>query len=110
MHDGSPVVQVPLLNFQTYAPMKIPDLKIEITEGETHRWKFYIYDTSELIFRSAGEMWARWLTHRDLRAVSNGEHTNGSNIIRALRDAERIGDLDYRDALVDAWMLWLQSG
>lgn len=104
MRNGSSVGQVPFLNFQNHAPTKIPDLKVEIAEGETHRWRFYIHDTSELIFDGSGERWARWLTHRDLRAVY------GIRIASALTDAQCIGDPDFQDALVDAWMLYVQGG
>lgn len=110
MRDGSPVGQVPFLNFQTHAPNKIPDLKIEIAEGGTHRWKFYIYDVSRLVFTGSGEIWARWLTHRDLRPVNNDRLALRGPIASALTDAHCIGDVDFRDALVDAWMLDLQSG
>lgn len=110
MQEGSPVVQVSLADFQARVPNMIPDLKTETTESETHRWKFYIYNASEFIYRQSCERWARWLTHRDLRAISNCWLASGTGIVYALTDAGHIGDPVYQDASVDAWMLWLQRG
>lgn len=110
MHKGSPVVQVPFLNFQAHAPEIIPDLKAEITEGETHRWKFYIYNISFLLSKGSAERWASWLTHFDLRAIIEDKFTDGNNIKVSLIDARLLNDSDYQDALIDAWMSWVQKG
>ncbi|KAH0287882.1 hypothetical protein M436DRAFT_81486 [Aureobasidium namibiae CBS 147.97] len=111
MHAGSPVVQVPLLNFQTYAPMRKPDLRIEITEGETHRWKFYIDDVPGSTPEDAVKRWASWLIHFDLRAVMDGGPMDSDKLASALFQASYVlGESDYRDALIDAWMSWVQNG
>lgn len=108
MLTDKPVVNVPLLNFQTFASEKMPQLKTKITEGETHRWRFYTYNASGFMLKDSVQKWASWLTHRDLRAVINGGHEEGDSIVDALSGARFLRDPDYRDALVDAWMLWLQ--
>lgn len=111
MLNGIPIVQVPLLNFQTFAPEKISDLKTEIAKGDTCRWKFYVYDASSFIFQYSVRRWASWLTHFDLRAIIDGGSTDGQQLRSAIVDAELvIMNPDYQDALVDAWMSWLQNG
>ena len=100
----SPVAQVPALNFKTFVPEKIPDLKTEIIEGDTHRWKFYTYSVP-LFSKRAVERWASWLEHRDLRAI-----VGLRNILHAMLLAGRLDDTDYMDSLADAWILWLQNG
>lgn len=111
MLNGIPIVQVPLLNFQTFAPEKISDLKTEIAEGDTCRWKFHVYDASKFIFQYAVQRWASWLTHFDLRAIIDGGSTDGQKLRSAIIDASLvIKNPDYQDALVDAWMSWVQDG
>jgi hypothetical protein len=106
------VARVPLLNFQTFAPGMVDDL-VEISETKkTRRWRFHTYDVGAQVCKRSIEQWASWLTHRHLRAVIDdgpGDET-GDRICFALLEAHRIGDLNYRDALVDAWIQWLQNG
>lgn len=104
-HKGILVTKVPLLNFETFAPEKVRDL-VKISGSEPWGWKFYAYDASVISFETDVERWASWLICRDIHNVVN----NGSDIGDCLEDAKQIGDLDYQDALVDKWMLWLQEG
>jgi hypothetical protein len=102
------VAQVSLLSFQSLAPEKVKDL-IEVFENSTSRWKFYTYKISRPVFNRSIERWASWLTYHDLRAIQMNELDDTLGIHITLRDAKRIGDVDFQDALVDAWMSWLQD-
>jgi hypothetical protein len=102
------VAQVSLLSFQSLAPEKVKDL-IEVFENSTSRWKFYTYKISRPVFNRSIERWASWLTYHDLRAIQMNELDDTLGIHITLRDAEHIGDVDFQDALVDAWMSWLQD-
>jgi hypothetical protein len=110
--DGALLVQVPLLNFQAFVPQKIKLLELEFAESEEHRLKYYTYDTTFLAVASDVRTWACWLETRDVgnlvgclvqgRAYSRSIYT-------ALQDADLLEDVDYRDALIDAWMIWLKE-
>ncbi|KAH0016940.1 hypothetical protein KCU78_g7689, partial [Aureobasidium melanogenum] len=104
-HKGTFVAQVPLPNFQRFHPEKVKDL-VEISETNNDCWRFFYYDASALCTRSAVNDWASWLEHWDLRALVK----NAVHISNASSDADVLGDTDYRHALVDAWMEWIQEG
>jgi hypothetical protein len=101
------VAQVSLSDFKAYAADKVEDL-VEVFESPTRRWKFYTYKLPRFVSWNSAEQWASWLTHHDLRAIWTDEPDVTTDISNILRDAERIGDVDFQDALVDAWMSWLQ--
>lgn len=104
-HKGTFVAQIPLLNFRTFYPEGVKGL-VEISETEKNCWKFHYYDASALCTQLAVKNWASWLVHRDMRAVV--KHTD--HLSYAFDDAMDMDDTDYQDALVDAWMDWLQDG
>ncbi|KAG9566906.1 hypothetical protein KCU71_g4176, partial [Aureobasidium melanogenum] len=108
-HKGSFVTEVPLLNFLNFASEKLKDL-VEISDRGPQGWRFYTYDASVLPFERDVERWASWLTNRDLRAIMYSGQEIGNEIDSSLVDAELIEDVDYQDALVDIWMMWLQHG
>ncbi|KAH0384295.1 hypothetical protein KCU92_g4592, partial [Aureobasidium melanogenum] len=108
-HERVFVAKVPLLNFQTFAPEKVKDL-VEISGNDCSGWKFHAYNASVLGFERDVERWASWLINRDLHGVVSGGFGVGFEIGSSLIDAEQIRDVDYQDALVDRWMLWLQEG
>jgi hypothetical protein len=99
--DGQFVAQVPLLNFQTFASELVKDL-IEVSESDTRRWKFYTYRVSTCLFKGSVELWASWLTYRRLR-------TGFDDVLTALSTSSFIGNVAYEDALMDAWVSWLQD-
>jgi hypothetical protein len=101
------VAQVSLSDFKAYAADKVKDL-VEVFESPTRRWKFYTYKLPRFVSGKSAEQWASWLTHHDLRAIWTDEPDDTAGIHIILRDSERIGDVDFEDALVDAWMSWLQ--
>jgi hypothetical protein len=101
------VAQVSLLNFQAFAPEKVKDLVEVFDSGR--RCKFYTYKLALNIRKKSIERWASWLTYRDLRAIDMNGPGNGQNIGTTLADAECMNAVDFYDALVDAWMLWLQD-
>jgi hypothetical protein len=105
---GSPVVKVPVINFQTFATDRIRQLETVIADAGNQRCNFYTCDASALEFKEPVENWASWLTHRDLRAFDDDDR--GWCLRVALYEAELIGDVDYQDVLVDALILWLQDG
>jgi hypothetical protein len=108
-HRSRFVAQVPLLNFHTFVPEKVKDL-VQVSESDTRRWKFYTYDIRFFASKTSVERWASWLTHWNLRAVIDGGPRTGDVILFALGSAELIGGVDYQDALLDAWLSWLQDG
>ncbi|KAH0024578.1 hypothetical protein KCU78_g5025, partial [Aureobasidium melanogenum] len=102
---GTLVAQVPLLNFRSFHAEKAKDL-VEISETKNDCWKFYYYDASALCTHSGVKRWASWLEHWNLRAFVKDALCFSNSLL----DAQDLGDIDYQDALVDAWMLWLQDG
>jgi hypothetical protein len=106
--NGQYVAQVPLLNFQTFAPDKVYRL-IEVSESATRRFNFYTYSVSTFLDTRFVERWASWLTHRDLRAINISEPGHETDMHKIICDTERIGDVDYQDALIDAWVSSLQA-
>jgi hypothetical protein len=97
------VAQLSLLDFQASVPEKVKNL-VEVFNG-AHRCKFYTHNVSEYLDRASVERWASWLTHRHLLAVDSTQLA----IHKAMCDTERIGDGGYQDALIDAWISWLQT-
>ena len=106
-HNEEFVAQIPLLNFQAFAPQKVQDL-VEVSESDTERWKLYTYDISALTSGHFVEQWSRWMTHRDLHGLVTGEYDDCDLIHNYILEAELIQDIDYRDALVDAWVKSLE--
>ncbi|KAG9685875.1 hypothetical protein KCU95_g12414, partial [Aureobasidium melanogenum] len=104
-HKGEIVAHVPLPNFRSFHPGRVKDL-VEISDVENDCWKFHYYDASALCNGSAVQNWVSWLQHWDLRAITK----NGFWFSCAFTDARDLEDTDYQDALVDAWMKWLQEG
>lgn len=88
------------------------DLESRIAASGHHKLKFYIYDTTFLVYKCDARRWARWIRHRDVRdlviALSE-ERENTLSIRTALTDTTILGDVDYHDALVDAWILSLRG-
>lgn len=103
------IAQVPLHNFLAFAPEKIKDL-IVIVEPDNRRFKFCAYSVPGLATDDNIKLWASWLTHRDLRAFRTNGSVNDRALVCALGMSKYIQDVDYHDALVDAWMSWLQKG
>lgn len=102
------IAQVPLHNFQTFAPERVEDLVV-ISESNPRRYKFYAYDVPFFIGDDFIKHWASWLTHRDLRSLKMDSSGYENDLIGALAMSKHIQDVDHRDALVDAWLSWLQT-
>jgi len=102
------IAQVPLHNFRTSAPEKVKDL-IVISESDTRRYKFYAYSVPLPATDDSIKQWANWLIHRDLRAFTMDGSWKENDLISALAMSKYIQDADHHDALVDAWMSWLQG-
>jgi hypothetical protein len=109
MLNGSPVVKVPVINFQTFATDKIRYLETVIADAGNQRWKFYTYDASELGITESVEKWASWLIYRDLRAVVDGGDQDGTSVHDAVVAADDILDTEYSDALIDYWVSWIKN-
>jgi hypothetical protein len=110
-HNGSPVVHMPMSNFKTFAPDKILGLRMELTEGDTHRWRLHSYDAPAQTSPISIKRWASWMKNQDLRAVADGGSEHGTKLLSAIIETNDItlADSGYQDALVDAWMSWVRE-
>jgi hypothetical protein len=104
--NGQSVTEIPLLNFQKFAPEKVKDL-VEVSEMGTSRWRFHTYDISALKYEDEIEQWASWMIHRDLRGISMD---NDYGIHVAFHAARLVRDVNYQDALLDALLSLLRKG
>jgi len=108
--EGGTVAEVPLLNLVRFGIAKtISRLKFEIVGSEESRI-FWTLDLPGVHSARGVQQWASWLTHRDLRAVAADPRDRGWTLRTALDDAEAIADIDYQDALMDAWKSWVDDG
>ncbi|THX69543.1 hypothetical protein D6D05_08970 [Aureobasidium pullulans] len=106
-HLGDIVAHVPLVNFKTYAPSVVKDLKTQIM-GEDNLI-IYTHKTGPSLASSDIRRWAKWLVKRDIRTALGGEAPSAAHAGRALIHAEFLGDVGYQDALIDFLIVQFQS-
>ncbi|THX22345.1 hypothetical protein D6D12_09234 [Aureobasidium pullulans] len=106
-HLGDIVAHVPLVNFKTYAPSVVKDLKTQIM-GE-YNLIIYTYKSGPFLASSDIRRWAEWLVKRDIKAALGGESSSGFHASHALWAAKILGDADYQDALIDFFVEEFQS-
>ncbi|THZ92264.1 hypothetical protein D6C82_09508 [Aureobasidium pullulans] len=104
---GDVVTHVPLFNFKTYASSVVKDLKTQIM-GE-YNLTIYTYKSGPLLINRDIRTWADWLVKRDIRTALRGELMSAYHASRALWVAQKIGDVDYQDALIDFLFVHLQD-
>ncbi|TIA08761.1 hypothetical protein D6C81_08968 [Aureobasidium pullulans] len=100
---GDVVTHVPLFNFKTYASSVVKDLKTQIM-GE-YNLTIYTYKSGPLLINRDIRTWADWLVKRDIKAALGGESSSAYH----LWVAQKIGDVDYQDALIDFLIVRLQD-
>ncbi|THY71012.1 hypothetical protein D6C87_09968 [Aureobasidium pullulans] len=105
-HLGDNVAHVPLVNFKTYAPSVVKDLKTQIM-GEDNLI-IYTHKTGPSLASSDIRRWANWLVKRDIRTALGGVWS-AHNAPRALYQSVILGDVDYQDALIDFFIVLLQD-
>jgi hypothetical protein len=91
------------------APEKAKRLSYNICEDDHHLLEFCTYDVSEMIIKSAVKQFAGWITHGHLHFLTTSA-SKDEGIRSALVCAYLVDEVDYRDELVDTWMLWLRDG
>ncbi|THX70071.1 hypothetical protein D6C97_09009 [Aureobasidium pullulans] len=106
-HLGDIVAHVPLVNFKTYAPSVVKDLKTQIM-GE-YNLIIYTHKSGPFLVSSDIRRWAKWLVTRDIRTALGGELLSAHNVPRALYQAVILKDVDYQDALIDFFVVLLQD-
>ncbi|THW75404.1 hypothetical protein D6D17_10535 [Aureobasidium pullulans] len=104
---GDVVTHVPLVNFKTYASSVVKDLKTQIM-GE-YNLIIYTYKSGPFLINPDIRTWADWLVKRDIKAALGGGSSSGFHIGSALWYAQDLGDVDYRDALIDFLIVQFQS-
>ncbi|THY10654.1 hypothetical protein D6D02_06265 [Aureobasidium pullulans] len=106
-HLGDVVAQVPLVNFKTYAPSIVKDLKTQIM-GE-YNLVIYTHKSGSRLTSSNIRKWADWLVQRDIRTALGSETSSASHARSALLQAQNLGDVGYEDALIDFLIVQFQS-
>lgn len=101
------MTQVPLINFKTYAPSLVKELKIQ-NLGE-YNLSIYTHSYYNNLLTSDIQRWANWLVKRDIRTELGDETLSAAHAGRALVHAKFLGDVDYQDALIDFVIVHLQD-
>ncbi|THY37078.1 hypothetical protein D6C98_10823 [Aureobasidium pullulans] len=104
---GDIVAHVPLVNFKTYAPSVVKDLRTQIM-GE-YNLIIYTHKSGPFTASSDIQRWADWLVKRDIRTALESNPSSVRPAGQALWHAQDLGDVDYQDALIDFFVEEFQS-
>ncbi|THV78845.1 hypothetical protein D6D26_10495, partial [Aureobasidium pullulans] len=88
-HLGDIVAHVPLVNFKTYAPSVVKDLKTQIMRE--YNLIIYTHKSGPFLASSDIRKWAEWLVKRDIRTALGVESSSASSADSALWHAQDIG-------------------